>query len=262
MRNFFKKFILLCGVIATISVAFNFAPSNPAFADNKDKKDDRSSACPTFLGMVNWDCNFQKDITSEKILTDNIVIIASNILTDVTIISAYLIIGYVFYGGYLYIFSSGEPAKAAAGKKTLIHAFTGLGITISAYTIFSAIRVAMIGETNMGLCNYAVEACTTPDEMVVNMIQWVAGVGGAVAAAFIVIGGWGYITSAGDANKLQKAKSTILYALIGLLIVIFTEVITAFVSSTIRDANGASSSIYVNTNLIAANIKGEQNEII
>ena len=41
---------------------------------------------------------------------------------------------------------------------------------------------------------------------------------GIVAVIFIIIGGINYMTSAGDASKVEKGKKTILYALIGLVI--------------------------------------------
>ena len=43
-------------------------------------------------------------------------------------------------------------------------------------------------------------------------------VAGTIAVVFIVVGGVYYITSSGDANKVKKAKDTILYACIGLII--------------------------------------------
>ena len=49
--------------------------------------------------------------------------IAANVLTDITVIASYLVLGYVIYGGYLYIFSAGDPGRTAAGRKTLAHAF-------------------------------------------------------------------------------------------------------------------------------------------
>lgn len=147
------------------------------------------------------------------------------------------------------MFSSGDPGKAAAGKKTLVHAFIGLAIVISAYTIFGAIRIAMIGAKGTDTGGVYANGAT-PDQMVVNLIQWVAGIAGVVAAIYVVLGAVGYMTSAGDPNKLSKAKSTLIYAFIGLAIVALTEVITAFVSSTIRDANAL-----VTTSEIANNYK-------
>ncbi len=246
MKTFFKKIALLCGIIAVASATFSLTSSAPVSADNSPRD---LSSCTYFLGMTNWDCNFDNGMNSEERLSANIITIATNILNDISVIASYLVIGYVIYGGYLYMFSSGDPGKAAAGKKTLTNAFIGLGITISAYTIFSAIRIAMIGNTNLGDCSVT-NSCVGADDMIVNLIQWIAGMGGIVAAIFIVVGGWGYMTSAGDPNKLTKAKNTLLYAFIGLLIVALTEVITAFVASTFRDANSASS---YTTSIIAEN---------
>ena len=56
-----------------------------------------------------------------------------------------------------------------------------------------------------------------------------------VAVIFIVLGGIGYMTSAGDAAKLKKAKDTILYAVIGLIICVLAYAITNFTISLLGD---------------------------
>ena len=52
---------------------------------------------------------------------------------------------------------------------------------------------------------------------------------GALAVIFIIIGGFKYITSAGDASKSASARSTILYSVVGLVVVIFARVIVNYV---------------------------------
>lgn len=228
MKIFLKKIILFLGIIATISATSNLVSTTSTFADEVRLD---GSACTPFGGLVNWDCGVPK-IESEDTLTSGIAQIATNILTDLTVIAAYLVLGYVIYGGYLYMFSSGDPGKAAAGKKTLTQAFIGLAVVLSAYTIFGAIRIALIGNQA-----FSFENGVDGGEMVTNLIQWVVGIGGAVAAIFIIVGAAGYITSNGDPGKLQKAKTTILYALIGLAIVALAEILTAFISNLVREAN-------------------------
>ena len=192
-------------------------------------------SCDTFfLGLVPWHCNVKENPSSETELTDNIITIAGNIFTDITIIASYLVVGYVIYGGYLYMFSSGDPSKAMAGKKTLLHAFIGLAIVVFSSVILNTIRLVFIGSGNLADC--ATTGCTDASTLVTNLIQWVIGVAGLVSAVFIVIGGVGYITSAGEPNKLQKSKQTIIYALIGLVIVGLAEAITLFVSNLIENA--------------------------
>lgn len=229
MKTLFKKLLVLCAVVAAISATLNFTAAQPVSAAEGFTGD-----CRYLLGLTSWDCGVT--ITDENSLKSNIWTIVANVITDITVIAAYLIIGYVIYGGYLYMFSGGDPGKVATGKKTLTQAFIGLAIVMSANVIMNTIRIALVGGSgNIGNCA-STGGCVDPNIMITNTIQWVIGVAGIVAAAFVVIGGISYMTSQGDPGKLQKAKSTITYALIGLAIVALAEIITAFVSSTIRNS--------------------------
>lgn len=51
-----------------------------------------------------------------------------------------------------------------------------------------------------------------------GILNGVIAAAGIVAIVFIIIGGINYMTSAGDPSKTKKAKDTILYATIGLVI--------------------------------------------
>lgn len=191
-----------------------------------------NSTCEQFLGMVSWNCGV--NITNEETLKSGIWTIAANVAFDIGVLAGYLVLGYVIYGGYLYLFASGDPNKAAAGKKTLTQAFIGLAIVMSANLIMGTIRVVLVGG-NLGKC--AGGECVTPESLVANLINWFIGIAGLVSAVFLVYGGVCYMTSAGDSNKLTKAKQTILYSLIGLGIVALAIAITAFVTNLINDAN-------------------------
>lgn len=61
---------------------------------------------------------------------------------------------------------------------------------------------------------------------VINIFSLVVGV---VSVIMIIIGGLKYITSGGDSGNLSGAKNTILYAIIGLVIVALAQVIVRFV---------------------------------
>ena len=62
-----------------------------------------------------------------------------------------------------------------------------------------------------------------------DILNAVIGVAGTVSVVFIVVGGINYITAAGDTNKVKKAKDTILYACIGLIICALAFAIVNFV---------------------------------
>ncbi|MBA3757247.1 hypothetical protein H0X09_00045 [Candidatus Saccharibacteria bacterium] len=63
---------------------------------------------------------------------------------------------------------------------------------------------------------------------IVNILSVIIGV---IAVIMIIFGGLRYITSGGDSTKVGNAKNTILYALIGLIIVALSQVIVRFVLS-------------------------------
>ena len=61
---------------------------------------------------------------------------------------------------------------------------------------------------------------------VVNIFSMVVG---AVSVIMIIVGGFRYIVSNGDSTAVTGAKNSILYAIVGLVIVLFAQVIVRFV---------------------------------
>lgn len=61
---------------------------------------------------------------------------------------------------------------------------------------------------------------------IVNIISIIVGI---AAVIMIVIGGFKFITSGGDASAVKSARSTIIYALVGLIVVLLAQVIVQFV---------------------------------
>lgn len=66
-------------------------------------------------------------------------------------------------------------------------------------------------------------------ENVVAIINVVIGALGIVAVIVIILGGVQYMTSTGDAGKVKKAKDTILYGVIGLVVCVLAFAIVNFV---------------------------------
>ncbi|MBR3236674.1 hypothetical protein IKF92_03295 [Candidatus Saccharibacteria bacterium] len=54
--------------------------------------------------------------------------------------------------------------------------------------------------------------------VITAILNSIIAVSGLVAVVFIIVGGVNYMTSNGDAAKIEKAKKTILYACIGLVV--------------------------------------------
>jgi len=62
--------------------------------------------------------------------------------------------------------------------------------------------------------------------LVINIFSVVVGI---VAVIMIIVGGLKYITSGGDSGNITGAKNTILYAIIGLVVVALAQFIVRFV---------------------------------
>lgn len=54
-------------------------------------------------------------------------------------------------------------------------------------------------------------------------------IGGLVAVLFIMIGGIQYITATGDSGRIAKAKNTLTYAIVGLVVVLIARGIVGFI---------------------------------
>jgi len=76
---------------------------------------------------------------------------------------------------------------------------------------------------------------------IVNILSIVVGI---LAVIFIIIGGIKYITSSGEANNITSAKNTIMFAIVGLVVVALAQLIVRFVLGRITksDSSACSSS--------------------
>lgn len=72
-------------------------------------------------------------------------------------------------------------------------------------------------------------------DIITTIINLFSIVVGAVSVIMIIIGGFRYITSGGDSGNVTSAKNTILYAIVGLVIVIFAQTIVRFVLGSLPD---------------------------
>lgn len=188
-----------------------------------------------FLGFKPWYdslCVAGTDKVAQPKNTDELKtfvwIIVLNVLFDLSLAVGYLAIGFIVYGGYLYIMSQGDPSKVAKGKKTLTAAVIGMTIALSASVLVNTLKFVLGIEGNSWN-----QGSFTSKGNVMSILNWAYMAAGLVAAAFIVRGGFEYMTSQGDASKVRKATQSIIYAVVGLVIVILAAVITAFLSRSI-----------------------------
>lgn len=75
--------------------------------------------------------------------------------------------------------------------------------------------------------------CTnyTLNGLIIRVINWILAITLAVDVLFMIIGGFLYITSAGNEDRAKKGRTTVINAIIGLVIIILAYVIANVVSS-------------------------------
>ena len=69
--------------------------------------------------------------------------------------------------------------------------------------------------------------------LIINIFSVIVGI---VAVIMILVGGFKYITSGGDSGNISSAKNTIVYAVIGLIIVALSQFIVKFVLNKVTTA--------------------------
>lgn len=62
-----------------------------------------------------------------------------------------------------------------------------------------------------------------------SILQIVFGIIGSIAVLIILIAGFKFISSSGNPESIAKARETIIYAIIGLVVAMLAEVIVSFV---------------------------------
>jgi uncharacterized membrane protein len=124
------------------------------------------------------------------------------------------------------------------------------------FTIASLLTLCAIGFTLVPTHGYAIgdasreEACASIGasncqsnggssigkimKTVTNVFSVVVGF---IAVIMIIIGGMKYVTSGGDASKVASAKNTLIYAIVGLVIVALAQFIAQFTLKTATTAD-------------------------
>lgn len=79
-----------------------------------------------------------------------------------------------------------------------------------------------------GECNDP-DAETNVNNLITTIINIFSVVVGIIAVIMIIYGGFRYITSGGDSGNIGNAKNTIVFAIVGLIIVALAQIIVRFV---------------------------------
>lgn len=214
--------ILLLTVVA--SMAFAIGPATvTAEAAN--------TYCSSgFLSFPAWYSNVTADCAKGEInitQLNDLWIIPLNIVEMLLQAVAYAAVGYLIWGGFKYIKSQGEPSSIQQAKDAIMNSIIGLGVSLASVGIvkFISSSISGAGLNGYGLPKVAANQATL-NAALNNVVFPIAG---AVAVLFIIIGAYKYVLSNGDAGETKKARNTVLYSVVGLVVIIMSFAIVQLI---------------------------------
>lgn len=137
-------------------------------------------------------------------------------------------------------------ASLTFGAPALVPALAGAGLgRVSADSIQSSLCQGVNNATSGSQSTTGCEdtsgslSLSSLATKVVNFLSIIVGI---VAVIMIIIGGFRYITSGGESGNVSGAKNTLIYAIVGLVIVALAQFIVHFVLQTATSNTSANSS--------------------
>lgn len=89
------------------------------------------------------------------------------------------------------------------------------------------------GSEDSPACQEDKDSITGSEGVFARITSIIALVAGAVAVIVIIIGGFMYVMAGGDAGKLKTARDTIIYSVIGLVVIALAQSIIVFIINRI-----------------------------
>ncbi len=190
------------------------------------------------VGVVN------NPVTSPQVQTPGGFI--STLIPYAYTVAGILVFIYLLIGGFRFLTSGGDPKAVAEAREHIYAALIGFAIVFGSYFLLQLAEVIFgfkvtgflpvvyaqspvdIGQTfNLGSTPIgSIFSSLTDTSKLTSLIVRLFFVGAAVTFIFVlIIGSLRYIFSGGDPQNTAGARSQLLYATIGLLVVIFAYVI-------------------------------------
>jgi len=243
--NKVKRLVVVAISLVVVLVALGIF-SQPTKASHAGDPKDLHGCATDVLGIPVWYkyLKIERDsvtdacevVAPDGLLADNIPwLIAAAVLEILLRIATYVVVIMVFWGGYQILASSGTPEAVAGGRDKIMNGIIGLIIAIMAISVVSYISSELAASGGAVVFNDPVtgqQVELLPNENPTSLIEFALRMAYRIAAGltviFVAISGFNFITSGGDPQRVAKARNSIIYAIIGLVITLLAvAIITA-----------------------------------
>lgn len=167
--------------------------------------------------------------------TEELPDVIQSILNGVVAVSGTVAVIFIVVGGFNYMTSAGDANKVTKARNTIMYACIGLAICALSFIIVNFVIIDLIAGGNTSGSGDGGVDTVGPDtqhnlpELVRAIANGVIAVLGTACVIVMIVGGFNFMASTGDTAKVAKAKNTILYGAIGLIICVLAFAIVNFV---------------------------------
>lgn len=159
---------------------------------------------------------------------DDFTALITDVLKALQTIVATLALIFLIVGALIYLTSAGNEKLLTLGKSAILAAAIGLAIAIAAPLFLREIGLMLGWVTPTELSG--VGTSLTLSQVLANVLSFLLSLLGVVAMIALVIGGFLYLTSAGDADRADTGKNILKYSIIGLIVALAGLVIVTQVA--------------------------------
>lgn len=139
------------------------------------------------------------------------------------LLASFAFLAMAFYAFYRISTAGGDEEKAKKGKRTILFALVGfLALKVPRVLVESIYGKATCdtGLLGIGVCNISSPDLSATVQIMTKAINYFNGFVGLVTVILIIYAGFLVLTGAGDDEKVKKAKKIILYAFIGIFLLV------------------------------------------
>lgn len=122
---------------------------------------------------------------------------------------------FIVLGAIFYVMSGGDEEKVRFAKGAITASVIGLALGIAAPSFLKEIG-GIIGWG--GAATGTVAGALTISQIVTNALNFILSIFGILAVIMLVVGGMMYLSSAGDEDRIDTAKKTIKWAIVGIVV--------------------------------------------
>ncbi len=149
---------------------------------------------------------------------------------------------FIVLGGYRILSAAGNSEHFKKGQQMIVYALLGLILTVGSYTILTTTITVLTGSEGPAPFISSTELIDPlnlrnlpPDQPAIFVLYGSRILGfllsglGALSVLMFVYAGLLWLTAAGNEERIAKAKKTLLYATIGIVVVLSSYIFTSFV---------------------------------